>query len=198
MGDTVRVTGTLDSGREAWARQRWGAAVTELRAADGATPLAIDDLERLAIALFLTGSEGESTEAWARAYHGCLGEGDAARAARCAFWLGFALDITGTDAPAAGWYERARRLVVDAGLECVERGYVQVPGALAALMVEDDPAAAHLAFVDIVAIAEQLPRRRPGHARAARSRSRAGVARPAAARGWRCSTRSWWRSRGAR
>jgi len=155
VGDTVRVTGTLDSGREAWARQRWGAAVTELRAADGATPLAIDDLERLAIALFLTGSEGESTEAWARAYHGCLGEGDAARAARCAFWLGFALDITGTDAPAAGWYERARRLVVDAGLECVERGYVQVPGALAALMVEDDPAAARLAFVDIVAIAER-------------------------------------------
>ena len=155
MGDTVEVAGTLESGREAWAHRRWGAAVAALGAADGAAPLAVDDLERLAIALFLTGAEGDSTEAWARAYHACIDEDDVARAARCAFWLGFALDITGTDAPAAGWYERARRLVVDAGLDCVERGYVQVPGALATLMVDEDAAAAHSAFADIVAIAER-------------------------------------------
>ena len=102
VGDTVRVAGTLESGREAWAHRRWGAAVAALGAADGAAPLAIDDLERLAIALFLTGAEGDSTEAWARAYHACIAEDDVARAARCAFWLGFALDITGTDAPPPG------------------------------------------------------------------------------------------------
>ena len=155
MGDTVTVSGTLDSGREAWARRRWGEAVAKLRAADAATPLAVDDLELLAIALFLTGVEGESTEAWARAHHACLAEDDAARAARCAFWLGFALDITGTDAPAAGWYERGRRLIADAGLDCVEQGYVRVPGAMAALMVDEDAAAARAAFVDIVAVAER-------------------------------------------
>ena len=149
------MSGTLDSGREAWAHRRWGEAVAELGAADGAAPLAVDDLERLAIALFLTGAEGDSTEAWARAHHACLAEDDAARAARCAFWLGFALDITGTDAPAAGWYERARRLVVDAGLDCVEQGYVRVPGAMATLMVDEDAAAARAAFVDIVAVAER-------------------------------------------
>jgi DNA-binding NarL/FixJ family response regulator len=155
MGDTVTVSATLDSGREAWAGRRWGEAVATLRAADAATPLAVDDLERLAIALFLTGAEGECTETWARAHHACLAADDAARAARCAFWLGFALDITGTDAPAAGWYERGRRLIAESGLDCVEQGYVQVPGAMAALMVDGDAAGARAGFVDIVAVADR-------------------------------------------
>jgi tetratricopeptide (TPR) repeat protein len=153
--DTVTVFGTVDGGREAWTRRRWGEAVAMLRTADATTPLAVDDLERLAIALFLTGAEGESTDTWARAHHACLAQNDVARAARCAFWLGFALDITGTDAPAAGWYERARRLIAASGVDCVEQGYVRVPGAMAALMVDEDATAARAACVDIVAIAEQ-------------------------------------------
>jgi DNA-binding CsgD family transcriptional regulator len=184
VGDTGGVTGTIDSGREAWARRSWAAAVAGLRAADRDAPLVPDDLERLGIALFLTGAEDEAAEAWARAYHVCLGEDDVARAARCAFWIGFSLDITGTDAPAAGWYERARRLVVDAGLDCVEQGYVRVPAALAALMVQHDAEAAHDAFVQIVAIAEEfrdpdlatLGRLGLGHALVMLGRRAAGVA----------------------
>jgi DNA-binding NarL/FixJ family response regulator len=126
-----------------------------LRAADAVMPLAVDDLEQLAIALFLTGAERESTDAWARAHHACLACDDSARAARCAFWLGFALDITGTDAPAAGWYERSRRLTVEAGLDCVEQGYVRVPGAMAALLVAEDATTARDDFADIVAVAER-------------------------------------------
>jgi DNA-binding CsgD family transcriptional regulator len=155
IGDTVPVSGTLDGGREAWTRRRWGEAVAMLSTADAATPLAVDDLERLAVALFLTGAEGESTETWARAHHACLAQDDVARAARCAFWLGFELDITGTDAPAAGWYERGRRLIAASGIDCVEQGYVRVPGAMAALMVDEDASAARAAFVDIVAVAER-------------------------------------------
>ena len=181
VGDTVRVAGTLESGREAWAHRRWGAAVVALGAADGAAPLAVDDLERLAIALFLTGAEGDSTEAWARAYHACIAEDDVARAARCAFWLGFALDITGTDAPAAGWYERARRLVVDAGLDCVERGYVQVPGALATLMVDGGRGGGPPRVRRHRRHRRAVPRRRPGDARPARPRPCARAAGPAAA-----------------
>jgi len=184
VGDTVSVTGTLDGGREAWARRRWGEAVATLREADGATPLGVDDLERLAIALFLTGAERESTEAWARAHHDCLRTDDVARAARCAFWLGFALDITGTDAPAAGWYERARRLVAEAGCDGVEQGYVRVPGAMALLLVEGDAAAAHDSFVDVVAVAERyhdpdlatLGRLGLGHALVLVGRRSAGLA----------------------
>jgi DNA-binding CsgD family transcriptional regulator len=149
----VIVCGTVESGRDAWTRRRWGEAVALLRAADAAMPLGVDDLERLAIALFLTGAEGESTEVWARAHQACLGYDDAARAARCAFWLAFALDITGMDAPAAGWYERSRRLIVEAGLDCVEQGYVRVPGAMAALLVAEDSATARADFADIVAVA---------------------------------------------
>jgi DNA-binding NarL/FixJ family response regulator len=151
----VTVSGTVESGRDAWTRRRWGEAVALLRAADAAMPLGVDDLERLAIALFLTGAEGESTEVWARAHQACLACDDAARAARCAFWLGFALDITGTDAPAAGWYERSRRLIVEAGLDCVEQGYVRVPGAMATLLVAEDSATAGDDFADIVAVAER-------------------------------------------
>ena len=110
MGETVLVTGSLDRGRAAFRRQAWGEASTALRAADRDSPLGLDDLERLAVALYLVGSDEASTEAWTRAHHGWQHAGDPARAARCAFWLGFGVDITGDQAHAAGWYERARRL----------------------------------------------------------------------------------------
>ena len=155
-GHTVGVTGTLDRGRDAFRHRRWGEAVAALRAADTTDPLGADDLERLAMALFLTGADADSVEAWTRAHHACLGADDPGRAARCAFWLGFGVDLTGTNALAAGWFERARRLADGAGGPCVEQGYARVPGALARLMVAADPAAARPEFEDIVGVAERF------------------------------------------
>ena len=54
-------------------------------------PLEPDDLERLATAAYLVGRDDESTGPGERAHHSAWTRGDAARAARCAFWLAFGL-----------------------------------------------------------------------------------------------------------
>jgi DNA-binding CsgD family transcriptional regulator len=156
MGENVPVTGTLDRGRDAFRRQAWAEAITALRAAERDAALEPKDLERLAVALYLVGRDADSVETWTRAHHEWLQAGDAARAARCAFWLGFGLDITGQQAPAAGWFERARRLVDEAAVEGVERGYVLVPAALQSLLVAGDPATALAAFEGITAIGDRF------------------------------------------
>jgi DNA-binding CsgD family transcriptional regulator len=184
MGETGPVTGTLDRGREAFRREEWTEATTALMAADRAAPLPPSDLERLALALFLVGRADDSTATWTRAHHGWLDAGDPARAARCAFWLAFGIDMTGTQAPAAGWFERARRLADEAGHDCVEQGYVLVPGALRALMVTGDVAASDEACARIVAIGDRfrdpdlsaLGRIGAGHARVLLGDRAGGVA----------------------
>ena len=77
--------------------------------------LGVDDLERLAVAAHLVGEDDASGQAWERAHLACLAAGDKERAARCAFWLGFALLLRGETARGNGWLARAERLVEDAG-----------------------------------------------------------------------------------
>ncbi|HKY67906.1 MAG TPA: hypothetical protein VJM49_16095, partial [Acidimicrobiales bacterium] len=150
------MSGTLARGRDAFGRRRWGEAAAALQAAEAEASLGVDDLERLAVALYLVGDDAASTEAWARAHRTCLDDDDVHRAARCAFWLAFALDITGTDAPAAGWYERARRLVAGVPDGCAEQGYVRVAPALAQLMVAGDAAGAAAEFSEIAAVGDRF------------------------------------------
>ncbi len=127
----------LDRGREAYERQAWGDAYAELAAADGQGPLELDDLERLAIAAYLTGHDDDSVEMLSRAHHDCLRAGDTTRAARCAYWLGFSLMMRGEMAPAAGWLARAVRLLDEGGRECAEQGYVLIPAALQSMFAGD-------------------------------------------------------------
>jgi DNA-binding CsgD family transcriptional regulator len=184
MRETGPVTGTLDRGRAAFRREAWTEATTALMAADRAAPLPPGDLERLAEALFLVGRTDDSAAAWTRAHHAWLDGGDPARAARCAFWLGFGIDMTGTQAPAAGWFERARRLADTTGRDCVERGYALVPGALRALMVTGEIEASREACARIVAIGDRfrdpdlsaLGRIGEGHARVLQGDRAGGVA----------------------
>ena len=56
----------LEKGREAFSRRAWTAAYTELAAADRDRALGPADLERLAVTAYLTGSDDESADAWAR------------------------------------------------------------------------------------------------------------------------------------
>jgi DNA-binding NarL/FixJ family response regulator len=107
------------------------------------------------MAAYLVGRDGESADHWAGAYHECLRLGDAARAARCAFWLGLGLLLRGEAARGGGWLTRARRLVEDGQLECVEQGYLLVPVALQS-MEEGDAASAEATFVRVTQIGEQF------------------------------------------
>ena len=121
----------LNLGREAFEGRAWRDAYAQLPAADREAPLAPEDLERLAMAAHLIGREIDSAEVWARAYQGFLDRDDAARAARCAFWLAFGLLIQqGERARSSGWLARARRLLDEVQHDCVEQGYLLMLAAL--------------------------------------------------------------------
>lgn len=147
-------TSELDRGRESFRRQAWGDAYAELSAADREASLEPEDLERLAVVAYLVGRDDHCADVWARAYRSFL-EGEAfVGAARCAFWLGWALFYNGRAAQSSAWFGRARRLVDDRGLDCVERGLLLVPLALEQLA--SDAATAHATFREAAKIGERF------------------------------------------
>ncbi|MGE5414168.1 MAG: LuxR C-terminal-related transcriptional regulator [Syntrophomonadaceae bacterium] len=171
----------LEAGRQAYARREFPRALEALRAAERAGPLGGEDLERLAWASGLVGSDEESLKARERAHHAFLQEGDPVGAARSAFWLGSRLSSLGEHARASGWIARAQRLVE--GRDCPERGYLLLPAARAHLEAgEWDSAAAiareaagvgeRFADADLVALARVLE----GQARLGSGRVAEGLA----------------------
>jgi DNA-binding CsgD family transcriptional regulator/tetratricopeptide (TPR) repeat protein len=120
----------LDRGREAFTRHAWGDAHAQLSVADRQEPLRVEDLERLAVAAYLSGRDGASEEAWTRAHHESLRLADWGRAARCAFWLGITLMNRSERAKGGGWLARAQRVLDDSRHDCVERGWLLIPVGL--------------------------------------------------------------------
>lgn len=127
----------IDRGRDAFELQAWGRAYEHLSAASLEESLDVEDLERLASAAYLVGQGVESSDLWARAHHECARVGEVARAARCAFWLAFALLNSGELARGGGWVDRAQRLLDDRKLMCVELGYLRYAAALRATFSGD-------------------------------------------------------------
>ncbi len=144
----MTVASVLEQGRDAYERCEWADAYARLSAADAGSPLEPEDLERLATAAFLAGHDQESTAAWTRAHQARLEGGEPERAVRCAFWLGFVLIQRGDMAQGGGWMARARSLVEERNLDCVEAGYLLVPAALMA-MGGGDHATAHRLFAEV-------------------------------------------------
>ena len=132
------VAGTVERGRDAFARRAWSEAHAPLLAGE---PLPVEDVERLAIAAYLLGRDGESAEALERAPRASPA-GGARRRGPLALWLGVLLLLRGEMARASGWQARAERLVEQVGRECPATGLVLMPGFLQALM-GGDPATAH-------------------------------------------------------
>jgi DNA-binding CsgD family transcriptional regulator len=145
----------LDRGRESFRRRAWGAAFAELSAADHDEPLGPEDLERLGRAAALIGKDDESDDIATRAHHEFLRLGDPARAARTAFWLGMSLLQRGEVARSGGWLARARRVLDEAQLDCVEQGYLLVPLALQT-MAQGDAQGAFATFEQAGKIADRF------------------------------------------
>ena len=185
----MTTTNALDRGRGAFARRAWADAYSELSAADHEAPLSPEDLERLAVAAYLAGRDDDGASISARAYHELLHLGDAPRAARCAFWLGFTLLHRGELARGGGWLARARRLLDDGHLDCVEQGYLLLPAALQS-MAGGDAATACATFGQAAEIGgrfrdpdlETLARAHPANSSC---RNRAGNGLPESAGGSR-------------
>jgi ATP/maltotriose-dependent transcriptional regulator MalT len=142
----------VERGRAAFARRAWGEASALLAAA---APSDVDDLERLAVAAQLAGHTDESEQAWARAHLECARLGDADRAVRCAFWLGFALLLRGDVAQAGGWLGRAARMAEQAGPVGAGHGFLLVPAFLEAVGGGDHARAGALA-AEAVEIAQRF------------------------------------------
>jgi len=136
---------SLAEGREYLRRHAWGDAFACLTAADAETPLQPEDLERLAECAQLLGRYAESDRFLTRLHQESLAAGDARGAARAAFKLGMSLITQGEAAQSGGWLARARRLLEDAGDQCVEQGYLLLPVARQHLLIRE-AGAAYAAF----------------------------------------------------
>jgi hypothetical protein len=133
--------GELARGREAFARRAWKDAHALLSAADEQAPLDPADLTCLAIVCFLTGRDADCEATLTRAFHAFLARGEPVHAARTAFWLAFMLGHVGEFAQASGWTSRATRLLDEGGHDCVERGYLLMPGAVESMVAGNIAAA---------------------------------------------------------
>lgn len=132
----------LGRARERFERQQWGEAYAALYGADVEAPLDAANLERLAIAAYLTGHDDDACDAWSRAHREFLRDGDGPSAVRCAFWLGCVLVLRGQLAPAHGWFARTRNVLDREAGEPVEVGYLELAAGLET-MFSGDPTAAH-------------------------------------------------------
>ena len=107
----AEITEELDRGRETLQTAGLGQAYKAFSLADQVVPLAVEDLELLAMAAYLVGRDEEYLRALERAHNAHLNAGENVRAVRCAFWLGFRLLIRGEMGRATGWLARAQRLM---------------------------------------------------------------------------------------
>jgi DNA-binding CsgD family transcriptional regulator len=117
----------LERARGSFERRSWADAYAAFVLADALECLEAADLERLALAAYLTGRDNEYLDVLERAHHAHLKSGARARAVRCAFWLGFRLIMRGETGRATGWLCRADRLLEGEAGECAERGYLLLP-----------------------------------------------------------------------
>jgi DNA-binding CsgD family transcriptional regulator len=145
----------LERARKSFERRAWAESYRLFEACDREAPLEPEDLERIAIAAYLLGRDAESEALRARAHQACFDRGDAEGAARSASWLAFGLLKRGATAPASGWFARAGRILDEAGLDCVVRGYLLIPSAIQRV-VQGDPAAGHVAFTQAAEIARRF------------------------------------------
>jgi DNA-binding CsgD family transcriptional regulator len=117
----------LREAHEAYEGRAWSNARSILARIDREAPLGAEDLERLAMSAYLTNRDADCLRALERCHHAYLEQGEAPRAVRAAFWLGFRLALRGEIGPATGWFARGQRVLEGAAADCVESGYLLVP-----------------------------------------------------------------------
>jgi len=136
----------LEDARAACDSSRWGDAF-RLLSGTNADALAIDDLDRLATAAYLTGHDEEGFTYWIRAHQLCVEQGAVHRAAYFGMRLGQGLGFKGDFGRCQGWVDRTARLLEDAGIDCVEQGYLEHGLAMMQLFGAGDVAGARDRFV---------------------------------------------------
>ena len=145
----------LVRGRAAYDRRAWADACEALSRADERGDLAAADLERLAIASYLTSQDHLAVEGFERLHHVLVEARQLPEAARWAVWLALLLFQGGEPARGGGWLARAQRLLAEAAVDCPAQGYVLVPVALRA-MGSGDPRQAYELFLQVAQVADRF------------------------------------------
>ena len=130
MAQTRSVSELVDRGRAAAGRGAWREAY-DLLADVAPADLSPADLELIGEASSWSGPTERCLEVWERAYGAYLADEDRRSAARMALWLLYAHSVARARSVAAGWYQRAERLLADEP-ECREHGYLARAQGLAA------------------------------------------------------------------
>ena len=144
-----RATGDARAGSES---RDWDEAYRLLSAVPYGD-LSIEDVDRLATAAYMTGRDEAAFELWARLHGDCAQADQVELAARFGLRVAQTMAFKGDIARSAGWVERVRRLLDDAGIDCVERGYLAHASAMCRIFGEGDYSGAHDLFVEAGAIA---------------------------------------------
>ena len=132
--------------RAAFDRGEWGNAHRGLTELAAGGQLSVDDIDRLATAAYLTGRDEEAFDHWTHAHRAATTAGDVIRAVGFGARLAAVLSFKGDIGRAGGWAERTRRLVDDAGLDCVETGYLDHAAATCRVFETGDFAGAGAQF----------------------------------------------------
>ena len=146
---------TLERARQAFEQRSWAASYNLFEAADREACLEPEDLEHFGTAAYLIGRDAESESCWTRAHQAFLERDHHEAAARSATLIAFGLLQRGATAPASGWFGRAARILDDAQLDSVVRGYLLIPSAIQ-LIVKGDPAASLDVFTQSTEIARRF------------------------------------------
>jgi class 3 adenylate cyclase len=147
-------TGTLASGRRAFEQREWELAFDQLRIADVERSLSAPDLERFGESARWSRHFPEMLDAFERAAEAYQRAGDRRSAARVAVKLTLEHFARNSDALAAGWLARARRLLEDEPA-CRERGLALMCMAQGMFLRGDDEAALRLSE-EIVDLGREL------------------------------------------
>ncbi|HEU4491476.1 MAG TPA: LuxR C-terminal-related transcriptional regulator [Jiangellales bacterium] len=101
----------LTAARQAVAARQWDAAVAAFAAADAVEGLTPDDLRLWAMSSYLLRRTQDALGALTRAYQQFAARTEVDEAARCGFWIVYALANRGEIGQASGWLTRVDRLL---------------------------------------------------------------------------------------
>ena len=131
----------LDTARVACESGRWGDAWRTLSALR-LDQLAIDDLDRLATAAFLTGRDEQAFDLWTNAFQRCVDGGRVHHAATFGAKLARALGFKGDIPRCSGWIRRGAELLESSAIDCLEQGWLEYGLGFARLFEHGDVAGA--------------------------------------------------------
>jgi DNA-binding NarL/FixJ family response regulator len=148
----------IEDARAAYAAHRWDDTFRLLLGIVVDT-LDVDDLDRLATAAYLTGRDDEGFTYWVRAHQVCVTASELHRAAYFGMRLAQGLGFKGDLGRCRGWVDRTARLLVEAGIDCVEQGYLEHALAMMRIFEAGDVAGARAHFVQAEKIGNRFAHR---------------------------------------